>query len=126
VAQIDPETVKRANAFFPLTASSAAPPAKDADKPAEGAAEPVAGNVPAVEKTAESKTPTEKAGDADNQPTPPGKATAALGELSSEDAETPPGAASSNLPVFGGLAVAAVLLGCAFWAILKGGQQAAG
>jgi hypothetical protein len=30
----------------------------------------------------------------------------------------------NSLPVFGGLATAAVLLGCAFWAILKGGQPA--
>ena len=127
VAQIDPETVKRANAFFPLTASAAAPPAKDTDKAAEGAADLIAVKAPADEKAAtQSKPSDEPAKDADSQSTPPGKPTAALAEPSSEDAESPPGAPPSNLPIFGGLAAAAVLLGCAFWAILKGGQQAAG
>ena len=42
------------------------------------------------------------------------------------EAAEPAEAVPNNLPVFGGLLAAAVFLGCAFWMILKGGQQAAG
>jgi hypothetical protein len=105
LAKLDPETFKRANAFFPLAASSAAPPAAS-DK--------------AAEKNETAKAPV-AGGDIT---TPSGKASAALTLPATDDPDAP-AAAASNLPVMGGLALAAVLLACAFWAILKGGQQAA-
>jgi hypothetical protein len=42
-----------------------------------------------------------------------------------KDTGAPADVAPNNLPVFGGLAAAAVLLACAFWTLLKGGQQTA-
>jgi hypothetical protein len=51
--------------------------------------------------------------------------TAAVAPLRADDVALP-GPPPSSLPVYGGLAAVAVLLACAFWAILKGGQRAAG
>ncbi len=55
-----------------------------------------------------------------------GKPQAVLAGGLVEDGADAPGPPASSLPVFGGLAATAVLLGCAFWAILKGGQRAGG
>jgi len=91
LAKIDPETVKRANTFFPFAGS--APATASTDKPAAA---------------------------------PAANATAGLREPLSKDAAASQLAPTSNLPIFGGLAAVAVLLGCAFWVILRGGQQATG
>ena len=128
LAKIDPETVKRANAFFPLTtAAAAAPPAKTTDQPAAAGSDPISSKAANSDKaSAASKQPGEPTAGAAKIPAAPGKPSAAVTDPLSKDAAAPPADPPSNLPIFGGLAAAAVLLGCAFWAILKGGHQAAG
>jgi hypothetical protein len=115
LAQIDPEAVKRASAFFPLAAAAASTTDKQAaaDKPVTaGQAKP---NPAAFVK--------DDAAQSTNNSVP-------LSEPATRSAASAPGnvapvgiAVPSNWPVLGGLAAAAVLLACAFWAILKGGQQ---
>jgi len=162
LAKLDPETVKRANSFFPLAAGSA-PAATTDDKGAKAAdgSAPAKDGAPAVapakgEPAAAAPDTTAPKPDAAAAPagapaegTPAAAPAAAVAAPSpppaaapsepaaadaqgaptaspSKDAEVPPAVPPSNLPIFGGLAVAAVLLACAFWAILKGGQHAAG
>ncbi|MEX0675470.1 MAG: hypothetical protein WD063_00245 [Pirellulales bacterium] len=148
LAKIDPESIKRANSFFPLGAAPVAATA-GANKPAEnqtdkkadsqtGASEPAAAagassqspaetaagqDAPAT-STDENKTSKGPAAPASVEPSA-GKPAAILSGRPAEDSAAP-GPPASSLPVFGGLAAAAVLLGCAFWAILKGGQRAPG
>ncbi|HEX3725819.1 MAG TPA: hypothetical protein VHV08_06235 [Pirellulales bacterium] len=157
LAKLDPETVKRANSFFPLT--NAAPPAaadnanaasakpaeskpdEAATKPAQaapaaGSAAPASPTTP-VPPTVEPSAPAATAADPAVKPaaSPAQPATSAvpvearppgtLAESLSKDAVAPPALPESNLPVMAGLGAAAILLGCAFWAILRGGGQAA-
>jgi len=139
LAKLDPETVKRANTFFPF--AGAAPAAASTDKPAttpnagvtetgkEPAKTPVAAPAPA-EKPASEKAeaepkakPAEAAGAAGaiiEPATPPG---AGLVKSLSNGGGADPATPANSVPIFGGLAAAAVVLGCAFWAILKGGQH---
>jgi hypothetical protein len=143
LAKLDPDSFKRANSFFPLQTGAAAPTVA-ADKPKGGEDEEptqpaAAAKAPAERAAGDAKnsaTPAEKKPAADTQSStaPPVEPPAdqAVAEESTTVARTSlaPGAAAepgpppSRLPVFGGLAAAAVLLGCAFWAILKGGQHA--
>ena len=131
LAKLDPETVKRANSFFPLAGATAAPAA--GDKPAEVAeakpddksaspAPPASEPKSAETKPSEAKPPAS----ASTATTPAAGETAALEDQSPQDVVAPPALPETNVPVYGGLAAAAVLLGCAFWAILKGGQHSAG
>ena len=138
LAKLDPETVKRASTlFFPLGAGTPAV-AGDA-KPASGA-KPAAGAQPATEsksetpavssKPAESapaeKKPAAAAGAATSKPTAPEAASgAAIAPRLSKDARTETPEEDRSAGVYAGLIAAAVLLGCAFWIILKGGQHAA-
>lgn len=106
LAKIDPGAVERANSFYPLAATGTA---TSAEKPAG--------------------TPDTKN---DKAATPPitaanlsGGSTGAVASNSSADSSTPsPALPPSNVPIFVGLAAAAAMLTCAFWAILKGGQSA--
>jgi hypothetical protein len=135
LAKLDPDTVKRANTFFPLAGVTqpAAPsnPAASSNLPADKAADSAVkkdGALPSSEGShpaGESSTPV--AAETQAKPaTPTEETTAAAAPPLSKNAAAPPAAPATHLPVFGGLAVVAVLLGCAFWAILKGGQHAAG
>ena len=168
LAKIDPETVKRANSFFPFTgtAGSAATPAKDAtasdDDPKE-ADDTSASDDAATEDAAAADGNTEKADtkpDADqasttgetttdepatdktaaavsganNSANPPEadddssdnteRATAAAGGQSFAKDAAAPVASVPAVGVFAGLAIAALLLVGAFWAILRGGSHA--
>lgn len=157
LAKIDPESIKRANSFFPF-GTAAAPATAKADKPAEKQADEQAEtqtgtSEPGADAGASSQPPAAAAGgqtesskntDAEKNPNeqtrsslaPPSRATTV--ELSEgkpqavlagglvEAGADAPGPPASSLPIFGGLAATAVLLGCAFWAILKGGQRAGG
>ena len=137
LAKLDPETVKRANTFFPF--AGAAPAAASSDKPAttpaagasETAKEPskAPATVAPSEKPASEKTTSEPkakpaatsgaaAGTVAEPATPGTGLTKSLSNGGGADPATP----ANSFPVFGGLAAAAVVLGCAFWAILKGGQ----
>ncbi|MBI3839657.1 MAG: hypothetical protein HY288_17185 [Planctomycetia bacterium] len=149
LAKLDPDTVKRANTFFPLAgAVPAAAAAKTVDtavkKDAAPAAEPTASgkSQPASQSSAppaaaapQNANYEKGSGEATSKSAlPPGasstesadQTTAGLAQPLSKNAAATPTTPATNFPVFGGLAAAAVLLGCAFWAILKGGQHAAG
>jgi len=133
--------------FFPLGAgagSTAATADKAGDKDGNAATKSGgaagAGGAPADEKPADSKPaaakPAEKSKDASapasaaaKPAAPEGSAAASaeskpatLGGPLSKDALAP-APPPASLPVFGGLGAAAVLMGCAFWFILKGGQH---
>jgi len=159
LAKIDPETIKRANSFFPFGAAaapetadskepadkdskakadakqdtakppaaagaSAAPPADaTAGESASGDSETAAGEETTSSDSTQSSAATAR--DANRAELPNGSRAAVLTGSLGEDAAVP-GPPASSLPVFGGLAGAAVLLGFAFWAILKGGQRVAG
>jgi hypothetical protein len=127
LAKLDPETVKRANSFFPLT--GATPAAGGEGDKATGTAAP-----PLADKASDRKDE-EKAATAATPPAPatagaksesPAAKPASGAIVESKDLVAPPAVPETNLPVYGGLAAAAVLLGCAFWMILKGGQHSAG
>ena len=142
LAKIDPETVKRANSFFPFAAGGATPVKADADKDATAKNDP-AGEKPKTEAAAETAptAPTQKAEadkkDSDDKPAdtsgaaaPPAgdkkpRETAGLSRSFAKDAAASVAPQANNLSVFAGLAAVAALLGCAFWAILKGGQRVA-
>jgi hypothetical protein len=150
LAKLDPETVKRASTlFFPLGAGSSGdkptettPPAVVADGKPAGEAKPAGDAKPAAEaKTpaeapavssnpaapAAPKKPAEGAGAATQKPSAveATSGAAAIGRLSKE-ARTETPAEDRTAGVYAGLAAAAVLLGCAFWIILRGGQHATG
>jgi hypothetical protein len=151
LAKIDPESIKRANSFFPLGAA-AAPATADTKKADDDGSEAKAdaketADKPAAETGASTSPP---AGDADvavtagqessnNQTQSTATAepaadtaqvadheSAALVTTALDDDAAVPGPPVRSLPVFGGLAAAAGLLGLAFWAILKGGQRVPG
>jgi hypothetical protein len=147
LAKIDPESIKRANSFFPFGAA-AAPANADTKKPADTDAEtkadakqgtdkPAAATGAAVEtppaavsgqkQTLNDSTQSSAAPvpDADTTRLPGRRSAAVLTGPLADDAAVP-GPPASSLPVFGGLAAAAALLGFAFWAILKGGQRVPG
>jgi hypothetical protein len=145
LAKIDPDSIKRANSFFPLpTATPLAGTKPDDKQPATPAfkSDPPAIPAPAAAGQTESKSNSdEKKSSADSaQSSRVPKAPAATAPVAAsnnkpmatlagplaKDAAAIPGPPTSSLPVFGGLAIAVVLLGCAFWAILKGGQHAHG
>lgn len=127
LAKIDPDAVNRASTlFFPLGAASTQtttatgqPPATDkpaaAATPAPDTTPPAA--KPAATSTAVTPTPTpsDKPQPAASQPAK----SAATGE-----AVPAPLASTNNSLIYTGIGVAAVLLACAFWVILKGGQHA--
>lgn len=150
LAKLDPETVKRASTlFFPLGAGAPA----SGDKPADGAPPAVAGDAkpasdakpaaeakpvtesksetPAVSSKPAEPAPAEKkpaaaAGAATSKPAAPEAASgAAVAPRLSKDARTETPQEDRSVGVIAGLSAAAVLLGCAFWIILKGGQHAA-
>ncbi len=124
--KLDPETVKRANSFFPLAAGV---PAAGSDKPADVAENSLGAKPDGNGGEDEAPAATAAAPPAGQTPTPPAaasKPSASAVAESSKDAVAPPAVPETSLPVYGGLAAAAVLLGCAFWFILKGGQHAAG
>jgi len=144
LAKLDPESIKRANSFFSLggapAATAANPAGNETDKKgdAQQSADAPAAAAPTKPAAApagadgEAKTPRQSQKD---KPAPPAagasaersgdRQTAALAPARADDVALP-GPPPSSLPVYGGLTAAAVLLGCAFWAILKGGQRAAG
>jgi hypothetical protein len=150
LAKLDPETVKRASTlFFPLGAGSPA----SGDKPANGAPPAVAGDAkpasdakpaaeakpvtesksetPAVSSKPAEAAPAEKkpaaaAGAATSKAVTPEAASGAVAAPRlSKDARTETPQEDRSVGVIAGLIAAAVLLGCAFWIILKGGQHAA-
>jgi hypothetical protein len=146
LAKIDPESIKRANSFFPLGAAAGADAkAADGSKPADGEkaaadseAKPPAGAAKGDDSSAEKKTsatsapavkPTASAtirlsSDAPlSQGTP--KSTAMLPGQLAPGAAMVPGPPVQSMPVVAGMAAAAFVLACAFWAILKGGQRTA-
>ena len=142
LAKIDPETVKRANSFFPFAASGAAPVTSNAAKDAtvkDAASNAETAKDPAADKPADAKTEKAEAEEeeSDKKPAaasgasvPPSprkqaRETASLTRPFAKDAAVPVAMPGGNLAVFGGLAAAAMLLGCAFWAILKGGRHVA-
>jgi hypothetical protein len=166
LAKIDPETIKRANSFFPFGAAAApaavapatvAPATADTRQPADkdseakteakqdspkpadakgAAVEPTAdastGQAEATKITGKQKTSGDRAPssaapapDADTGRLPARRGAAVLTGPLADDAAAP-GPPPSSVPVLGGLAAAAVLLGFAFWAILKGGQRVGG
>jgi hypothetical protein len=114
LARLDPESVKRANSFFPLAGATAVPPTSDkpADTGTPTAGAPGAAALPPKPEKAAGKPSADTPGEAVAEPLSKGAAAA-------------PAAPENQLLVFGGLAAAAVFLGCAFWAILRGGQHAA-
>ena len=126
LAKIDPDTVKRANTFFPLAGAPAGSADNALDRLPRRAAE---ATTPATDcgvrkfrrTDGEGATtrPPSNARDSRHRRPPSGRA-------AFERRPRDPAPPANNLPVFGGLAAAAVLLACAFWAILKGGQHAAG
>jgi hypothetical protein len=148
LAKIDPESIKRANSFFPLGTTAGADAAKD--KPTDGTnpaesekaeadseAKPAAGAAKGDASPTEKKT-SAKAKTAD-QPTASAtirlrpatevsqaKPTAVLPGQLAPGAAMVPGPPAQSMPVVAGMAAAAFVLACAFWAILKGGQRAAG
>jgi hypothetical protein len=155
LAKLDPETVKRANSFFPFAgassgaAAAATTPAKDTpakytaanDAAAKGSAPTTAPSQGASAKDSTSPQPSSSKAESDKKPAakpapvtgaaapaqssaPSERSTAAVAQPFSKDAAAAPSPPASSLGVFAGLAAAAVLLGCAFWVILKGGQQA--
>jgi hypothetical protein len=147
LVKIDPESIKRANSFFPFGAA-AAPATADTKKPAETDTDTKADatqdtDQPAAKAGAAVETPpatdsgqqkpsnetTQSSAapvpDADTARLPSRRSAAVLTGPLADDAAAP-GPPASSLPVFGGLAAAAVLLGFAFWAILKGGQRVPG
>lgn len=151
LAKIDPDSIKRANSFFPLPTAgaqvgAAKPDAKPADAKAETSAPPASKTAPApaagsagqaeskdranekksATDSTQSSVPTTAPTAAGPLATSASNASAVLAGRLSKDAAALPGPPPSSLPVFGGLALAAVLLGCAFWAILKGGRHAHG
>jgi hypothetical protein len=154
LARLDPESIKRANSFFPLggaaaPTAAAKPAANEADKKADaqqtpgtpaaadaasGAPSRAPGNGPGAPtpNTGQTKTsqppaqpkPAPAAGDASNERSTRTQ-TAAAARAPADDVALP-GPPPSSLSVYGGLTAAAVLLACAVWAILNGGQRAAG
>jgi hypothetical protein len=147
LAKIDPDAIKRANSFFPLGAAAGGAPAAD-DKSKEGEAkkeEPAAAAKAdeSPEKATETKTsdaqpeeakgpsaeksssfrpspPTTRPGSSPTDPT-----TMLAGRLAPGVAAVP-GPPARTMPVLFGMAGAAFVLACAFWALLKGGQRVAG
>jgi hypothetical protein len=146
LAKIDPESIKRANSFFPLGAAAGADAkAADGSKPAESEkaatdseANPPAGAAKGDDSSAEKKTsatsvpavkPTASAtirlrSDAQLSQAKP-KSTAVLPGRLAPAAAMVPGPPVQSMPVVAGMAAAAFVLACAFWAILKGGQRTA-
>jgi hypothetical protein len=146
LAKIDPESIKRANSFFPLGAAAGADgKAADGTKPADSEkaatdseAKPSAGAAKGDDSSAEKKTsatlapavkPTASAtirlrSDAQLSQAKP-KSTAVLPGQLAPGAAMVPGPPVQSMPVVAGMAAAAFVLACAFWAILKGGQRTA-
>lgn len=148
LAKLDPETMKRANTlFFPLGAgagSTAAAADKAGDKDGNAATKSGdaagASAAPGNEKPADAKPAAAKPADKPKDASAPASAAvkpaapadsdaasaeselATLGGPLSKDALAP-APPPASLSVFGGLGAAAVLMGCAFWFILKGGQH---
>jgi hypothetical protein len=145
LAKLDPESIKRANSFFPL--GGAPPPTAAAPNAASGpdkksdAQQVTAPSAPSAPSQAPAE-PASATGEAKTSPDAPqpkparpaagasaerptGTETAALAPLARAD-DRLPGPPPSSLPVYAGLTAAALLLVCAFWAILKGGQRATG
>jgi hypothetical protein len=146
LAKIDPESIKRANSFFPLgTASGAATAETDKSKADSAEDKPAATEkaeaevAPAPAGAASSgKAPTEKkTSDPNSQSSalPPagvrsvelseGKPSAVLAGHLAPAAAAIPGPPVRTTPVVVGMLAAAIVLACAFWGILKGGHRSA-
>jgi hypothetical protein len=139
LAKLDPETVKRANSFFPFAAAGAAPAATPDATAKDNASNDQPAGDSAAEKPAGAKTEKAAAGEkqADEKPAPASGAslppdrdeqareTAVLPRPFAKDAAPVVVPPAGNAGVVTGLAATALLLGCAFWAILKGGQHVA-
>jgi hypothetical protein len=149
LAKIDPESIKRANSFFPLgtaagaTADAAKDKPTDGTKPAESEkaeadseAKPPAGAAKGDAAPVEKKTSAPEK--AEGKPTAAAtirlrpenqvsqaKPTAVLPGQLAPGAAIVPGPPAQSMPVVAGMAGAAFVLACAFWAILKGGQRTA-
>ncbi len=145
LAKIDPDAIKRANSFFPLGAAAGdGTPA--ADKPAAEDDQPKADDQPAAASKSDA-APEKKTSDAQPEagagpsakssglfrPSPPSKrpsspadpTTMLAGRLAPGVAAVP-GPPVQTAPVLLGMAGAALVLACAFWGILKGGQRVTG
>jgi len=114
LAKVDPDAVNRASTlFFPLGAASSQTATSGGDKPADGA-KPEATAAASAPAAAAAK-PVETTSGESSKPSAPGAtAKAPLAETT----------ASNGSAIYLGVGVAAVLLACAFWIILKGGQHA--
>lgn len=151
LAKLDPESIKRANSFFPLGAASGAATA-ETEKPktdnaeekpaatekAEAEAAPApAGAASSSKAPAEKKTSEKKAADPNSQSSAKpasgvrsvelseGKPSAVLAGHLAPAAAAIPGPPVRTTPVVVGMLAAAIVLACAFWGILKGGQRSA-
>jgi hypothetical protein len=148
LAKIDPDAIKRANSFFPLGAAAGGTPAAD-DKSKDDQAqkdEPSAATKSdaASDKKTSDAQPAAAGGPSANssssfRPSPPATnppparvgsspadpTTMLAGRLAPGVAAVP-GPPTRTMPVLLGMAGAAFVLACTFWALLKGGQRAAG
>ncbi len=153
LAKIDPETIKRANSFFPLGGAGAA--AADKSDANKSDAEKSGSEKPATAATGEEDKKPAATGEAKTGEAKTGKSTgekktaaptqssavprpgtervelsaaksAVLAGHLSKDAGLEPGPPAKTLPAVGGLAAAGVVLAGAFWALLKGGQRVTG
>lgn len=123
LAKIDPDAVNRASTlFFPLGAASTQtttatgqPPASAKQPAATTTAGTPAASAPAAgTPAAGTPVPSDIKPQPSSQPAKPGSASEA----------SPPLATTNNSLIYAGIGLAAVLLACAFWIILKGGQHA--
>lgn len=119
LAKIDPDAVNRASTlFFPLGAASTQTTTATGQPPAAAATatdKPQPAGQPAATSTAVTPAASEKPQPAAGQPAKSGTPSEAL---------PAPLASTNNSLIYTGIGVAAVLLACAFWVILKGGQHA--
>lgn len=136
LAKIDPESVKRASTFFPVAGAAAAPAAttppaaNQAAASSESSKSPPAAANSAASGAAKKDEPKAAGAKPTNQPAAKGDSPAKKSARVDQTEEAKPVLAlatdtvlPSRLPVVGGLAAVALLFGCAFWAILKGGQH---
>jgi hypothetical protein len=147
LAKLDPESIKRANSFFPLGAPPATAKAADessaAGKTSAADESSAAGRATAEKPDAKATEKADSGAAAEPKKTsaPPAQSSVApprgpagdVAEAKHAAAPGPlaqaaalPGPPQSSAGVLAGMATAAVLLSCAFWAILKGGQHVTG
>ncbi len=142
LAKIDPESIKRANSFFPLGAAAAGTTAganKSEEKPTDSEDSKINASPAPAGAANSGQAPTEKktssAPNTQSSATPQprvrgievseAKPSAILGHLAPAAAAVP-GPPVRSLPVMVGMIVSALVLAVAFWGILKGGQRSVG